>query len=120
MTFKGEYNKDSVEERLARLEADVRVLGMRPDLRDIEVFRDPPRAETSYVGKKLSTIKDDKYLWRLADFLDYCASNDAKSEDEKKRKFAYMRRNDAARVRYFKAQLAAKPLPSKGGDGVPF
>lgn len=119
-----DYKKEPMEElreRITKLEADVTVLCMPLSERDMVVFKDPKQMVTrgvSYVGQQISQIRDEQYLWYLANFLDWQGFESFKKGTKEEVKVSRYRHRDAAKCRYFQRQLFGNKKKRQDGDAV--
>jgi hypothetical protein len=98
------------------LDADILVLTVGASALDREIRKDPPKAEKTFAGKKCAEVTDARYLFQLADFLDWCAGKtETEAEgmekgDERSKKLKYARwdRQSAAVARHYARKLTFK------------
>lgn len=123
--FKKKEPIEELRERITKLEADVAVLCMPLSDRDFPVFSDPKKMQmkgVTYRGVNVSQIRDDEYLYHLANYLDWQGFMSFAKGTAEEVKIARYRHRDAAKCRYWKAQLfkGGKKKPSGGGGEAPF
>lgn len=68
----------------ASLAADILVLTVGAHTLDFEVKFEPKNIEVSHKGTMVSSITDGKYLFKMADWNDWCADGDERSALEAK------------------------------------